>query len=623
MSKRNYKKILGWDNFSIKEKVEIILSDRKTSLKIELAFNKADLEIIPFILNSVSQVEYETFVEALYVFLHGPAELCQHGEKLKFQNLLKGYNRFCGKTSCPCFSTFISKKITESSKAKTIEHKIITQQRRSKTCLKKYGTSIATQADDIKQKTKETNLKRYGGHPSQNKDIKYKTNQTCSEKYGSEYAISSTSIRKKIKKTNLEKYGVEHSGQIIDFHKKAEKTNIKRYGSKNVSSSEKIKEKKRNTSRQTFGVDHYMKCPQGLQIHKNSIIKKYGVSNISQINVPQESLDIIQDKNKFSTFCIDKTLRQISSELQMHPTTVGKYVNIHKCRDVIIFKPTQSEEERLLGNWIESLGIDIVRQDRQIISPKELDIFIPDKKLAIEYCGMYWHSELVTGRDKYYHISKMNECKEKGIQLITIFEDEFISNPEKIKNTILYKLGMTRKKIYARQTKIIELQTEVAHLFLEKYHIQGKINSSLYIGLEDKDGSIRAVMSFGKNRFNNQNSWEILRFCTDNSSIPGALSKLLNYFLMKTNCKKISTYVDLRYGNSNGYKSIGFEEVRTTIGFNYVNSTTRQRYNRMNFQKHKLVQAGYDPAKTEWEIMQELGYDRIWDCGQMLLEKEI
>ena len=28
----------------------------------------------------------------------------------------------------------------------------------------------------------------------------------------------------------------------------------------------------------------------------------------------------------------------------------------------------------------------------------------------------------------------------------------------------------------------------------------------------------------------------------------------------------------------------------------------------------------YDNNKTEWEMMQELGYDRIWDCGKFKYE---
>lgn len=40
------------------------------------------------------------------------------------------------------------------------------------------------------------------------------------------------------------------------------------------------------------------------------------------------------------------------------------------------------------------------------------------------------------------------------------------------------------------------------------------------------------------------------------------------------------------------------------------------RYNRIHYQKYKLVKAGYDPALSEWEIMKEQGYDRIWNCGQ-------
>jgi len=63
---------------------------------------------------------------------------------------------------------------------------------------------------------------------------------------------------------------------------------------------------------------------------------------------------------------------------------------------------------------------------------KELDIYIPDLKLAFEYNGLRWHSEKF-GCDYNYHLNKTLLCNDLGIRLIHIFEDEWIHNKKSMK----------------------------------------------------------------------------------------------------------------------------------------------------------------------------------------------
>jgi len=81
-----------------------------------------------------------------------------------------------------------------------------------------------------------------------------------------------------------------------------------------------------------------------------------------------------------------------------------------------------SKAEREIGDIIENMGFNVIRNDRNLLGNLELDIYIESEKLAIEYCGIYWHSEKF--KDKNYHINKLKRCEEIGIRLITIFEDE-------------------------------------------------------------------------------------------------------------------------------------------------------------------------------------------------------
>lgn len=77
-----------------------------------------------------------------------------------------------------------------------------------------------------------------------------------------------------------------------------------------------------------------------------------------------------------------------------------------------------------------------MKNDKKVLNGKELDIYIPSKNLAIEYNGLYWHSDKATLEKndipnketrmyaKYRHIEKTKLCKEKNIRLIHIFEDD-------------------------------------------------------------------------------------------------------------------------------------------------------------------------------------------------------
>ena len=105
----------------------------------------------------------------------------------------------------------------------------------------------------------------------------------------------------------------------------------------------------------------------------------------------------------------------------------------------------KSHYESELYDFITSLGYSCIRNTREIISPLELDLYIPDKSLAIEFNGDYWHSELY--KDKDYHYNKFKLCKERGINLISIFENEWISNSDIIKNYIKDYLNDTENVI--------------------------------------------------------------------------------------------------------------------------------------------------------------------------------
>jgi hypothetical protein len=117
----------------------------------------------------------------------------------------------------------------------------------------------------------------------------------------------------------------------------------------------------------------------------------------------------------------------------------GEIVRCSKCKNKF-----ESLLETELHKYIESIyNGDIIYKDRVTISPYELDIYIPEKKLAIEFNGDYWHS-VEAGKSMNYHRNKTVMCAKQNIGLIHIFEHEWNSliNQEEIKKHIARRLGI-------------------------------------------------------------------------------------------------------------------------------------------------------------------------------------
>jgi hypothetical protein len=94
-----------------------------------------------------------------------------------------------------------------------------------------------------------------------------------------------------------------------------------------------------------------------------------------------------------------------------------------------------------------------VRRDRKQLGGKEIDIYLPQFKVGIEYCGLYWHGEHVLGPT--YHKDKLALASAAGIRLVTVFEDEWLNTPNKVMFRILTLLGASRVTM-GRKTDVSE-----------------------------------------------------------------------------------------------------------------------------------------------------------------------
>jgi len=276
-----------------------------------------------------------------------------------------------------------------------------------------------------------------------------------------------------------------------------------------------------------------------------------------------------------------------------------------------------TEPENELSSWLNGLELNIIRNNRTILNGKELDIYIPSHNVAIEFDGLYWHSEKKIKKD--YHLNKTIECEKQNIHLIHVFEDEWSHKQDIVKSRLMNILGLTPNKIYGRKCTIKEVSSKESKEFLNDNHIQGNVNSKVKLGLYYNDELV-SLMTFGTLRksmggISKEGSYELLRFCNKlNTTIIGGANKLLKHFIKTHNPKEITSYADRRWSQGGLYNNLGFTHIHDSKP-NYWYIIGLNREYRFKYRKDVLVKEGYDPSKTEHEIMLERGIYRIYDCG--------
>jgi mannose/fructose/N-acetylgalactosamine-specific phosphotransferase system component IIB len=287
-----------------------------------------------------------------------------------------------------------------------------------------------------------------------------------------------------------------------------------------------------------------------------------------------------------------------------------------------------SKPEKEISEFITSLDISVENNVRHVIPPKELDIYIPEKQLAVEFNGLYWHSDAVI-EDKNRTKRKHIDCDESDIRLITIFEDEWLYKREIVESKLRNLLGVNvSKKIGARKCVIDPcISSKEARKFCETNHIQGYARCKHRIGLRDRDDVLVALMTFAqpnraKGRKVKEGSWELSRYCTSQNVMGGA-SKLLKYFIQNIRPKHLYSYADKRWSAGDLYHSLGFNFTHESKpGYWYV--VGGKRIHRFELRKDVLVREyNGDPSLTEKQITSALGFNRIYDAGHLLFEMNL
>jgi len=339
-----------------------------------------------------------------------------------------------------------------------------------------------------------------------------------------------------------------------------------------------------------------------------------------------------------------KKLKEITNtHLNLHGITCDEYKAVH---GTLISETTRiefsdnlrqvefdssSKAEREIREFLKSIlpNSTFVYNSKNIIQPHELDIYISDKQVGIEYNGLYFHSEVGGGKYKDYHLYKTTLAENRGIQLIHIFEDEWKNKQSIVKNRLCAILGCISLKLDARNLISKPVSKIEKREFLRSNHIQGNDKSKVQIGLYNETMLV-ALMTFcalrpalGSSPVSDE--WELSRFCClSNYRIRGAFSKLVSEFEKLYKPIKIITYADRRWSRvtDNVYKNCGFIFVKNTHPNYFYTIQYKTRLHRFGFTKAKLIEKyGFSRDLTENVIMKNLRYDKIWDCGNMKFER--
>lgn len=414
--------------------------------------------------------------------------------------------------------------------------------------------------------------------PLGNEEVRIKSTKTMLDRYGVEYPIQSEEIRKRIIETNTTKYGCSNPMMNPVILEKAQTTLFENYGVRSPMLSDDIKQKVKDTNNKRYGVPFAIQFPEFIKKSRDSTtstcMERYGVPTV------------LHDPNMRRHIC--------------------SFNNTGK-----------SKIEQEIFEFTKSLDPNAIQSDTSVLSGKQLDIYCPEYKLAIEFNGLYWHSEHKQP-DNNYHLNKTQVCESQGIQLIHIWEDEWRDKKDVVKRLITAKMGLQKPQSYARKHIVRQGGYRNSSAFLEQHHIQGKVQATNYLHLVDKEGIIHAVMLFTKRA----HGIELVRFASNNCH--GAFSKLLKHAIKYVLDPDQTIY---SFGDrcvvsrlKNVYLQNGFIE-KEVLPPDYKYVVGGKRVHKFNLRKSNFSKMGYDiEGKTEDVLASESNIDKIWGCGLIRYE---
>lgn len=377
-------------------------------------------------------------------------------------------------------------------------------------------------------------------------------------------------------------------------------------------------------------------CANELLSEKNKILWLNKRNEYPEWFINELHLEEDKEKARNKTLTSHDSVEFVCEKHGVYTQSVGNHLRFfssERASGCPVCGIVKSKPEEELFNYIKELDPSVLSRDRQTIKLEnasrflELDIYSPDKKIAIEYNSDYWHCDIK--RNKNYHLQKFQLCEQLGIHLVSIFEKDWKEINSKLLS-YLSSLFSNKKRIFARNTIVKFIDNNTAKSFCEKYHFNGYgVNNIVNLGLYLNE-ELLSVMTFAKPQFKkekNNNDWELNRLCTiDNTIIIGGASKLFSAFIKKYNPSSITTYSNCCYFTGNVYKELGFSfkgYSSTPYYWSKNNSYVERKEAQPKKLKLKFPELYNEAVKNkvssvEEYIMKSLGYNRVYLVGNKI-----
>lgn len=514
-------------------------------------------------------------------------------------------------------------------KAYTPEYFKKRDQKRHKTNMERYGVLETTQLSQVKEAREKALLssdKKNNSHNLSSEDRLTKEIARAIFEYIKNVSSSDRAIR-----GFLEFYKITSSMTRTDMEYRVRHTNEKLYGHKwgEVLDS-------RYTS--TFVLTKAKYLNRTNHINFNSAQEAYAT-----LVTEQYLKEDLGNNTKY-------TLTEIANYLGLNYSLIVKHAPYLDSIGILKRIVTVSEVEKDVEDFIKSLGIKYEFSNRKALgNSQEIDIYLPDSKIGIEFNGYYWHSSDFKGQD--YHANKTALARKAGISLYHIWEYDWMepNKREIIKSQIKYKLGLISNRHYARKLELVNVSMKEALDFFNENHIQGanSIGNISYGLVDPNTGILLSVMNFGK-RLKTSYEWELIRFASKiNTVVVGGASKLFKHFIDRNHPDNVQSFAnnDFAYSYLSGksvYQQLGFEYIHTARpSYAWVKPNKKDEptfttiLSRYKVQPKKLVSFTngetkepfreasrdfrlLDSNETEEHYMKRNGWYKIWNAGRDL-----
>jgi hypothetical protein len=528
-----------------------------------------DAELTEYLIQATDHCDPNTDIKnRTMIVLHGDPE-CANGHIRSQGDIFNGW-KFCGKAgTCACARQQVSEKVQASKQLHTSEEKAAIEQKKQQTLLKKYGVTNAGQTQ--------------------------RARSAHSDFYAVEQNVAAQTAKQQA--TLLARYGVTNAQQMASTQQKTAETCQAKWGVNNPMQNPAIAQLSSQTRKINW--DPAKMFEQNFTHFCDQAQSRWGVTPL----ITADQYTGVAARPEIAFRC-DTCGHEFSKRFD--------YACPPVCR---VCHPVQttylSKQEQSVADWIRAnYAGPVIQSDRSIINPWQLDIVLPDLKVAIEYCGLYWHSELSSGKHWQYHAEKTRLCEQKGYRLITMFSDEWLQKHDQTCSKLHSILGVQTQKVHARRCSVEQIDRTTAESFHNLYHIQGS-PSRLGVNLALMHNNQPVMMSSWVRK--NTNQWELVRLSSSVRVVGGA-GRLLANFVKLFQPQIIVSFSDNRWSQGQMYAQLGFKLQSHVPPMQHYVQNYQTRFHKLAFAKSKIVQP--DESVTEWQRMQQMGFDRIWDCGK-------